>query len=168
MSCRLHEVASKPKKTDSLEITPLLRVDADNATTAVVEEDSSDDLHSTMLPKRPPIIYSSPKAFVKSFGERWRSVWTPRFALALLCGQIVSLCITCTNVATTELVKRNWPLSTTQTFFLFVFLIQLVSIKSRTVQAHFVLLVTFHCSLSTLLIQSTSVSTINPINCIHR
>jgi solute carrier family 35 protein F1/2 len=71
-------------------------------------------------PKRPPIVYSSPGAFITSFGQRWKSVWTRRFALALLFGQIVSLCITCTNVTTTELVNRNWTISTTQTFFLFV------------------------------------------------
>lgn len=70
-------------------------------------------------PKHPPIVYSSPGAFVKSFGQRWKSVWTRRFALSLLSGQVVSLCITCTNVTTTELVNRNWPLSTTQTFFLY-------------------------------------------------
>jgi solute carrier family 35 protein F1/2 len=68
--------------------------------------------------KRPPILYSSPAAFFQSFGERWKSVWTRRFALALLCGQVVSLCITCTNITTTELVMRNWALPTTQSFFL--------------------------------------------------
>lgn len=69
-------------------------------------------------PKRPVIVYSSPSAFLKSFGARWKSVWTRRFALALFCGQVVSLCITCTNITTTELVMRNWALPTTQTFFL--------------------------------------------------
>lgn len=70
--------------------------------------------------ERPPIVYSSPGAFLQSFGQRWKSLWTRRFILSLLCGQVVSLCITCTNVTTTELVNRNWTLSTTQTFFLFV------------------------------------------------
>jgi len=37
----------------------------------------------------------------------------------LLAGQLVSLCITCTNVTTTELVNRNWALPTTQTLFLY-------------------------------------------------
>jgi len=69
--------------------------------------------------KRPPIVYSSLGAFIVSFGQRWKSVWTRRFAFAMLCGQIVSLCITCTNVTTTELVNRNWTLSTTQTLFLY-------------------------------------------------
>ncbi|KAF5383522.1 hypothetical protein D9615_003591 [Tricholomella constricta] len=71
------------------------------------------------IPIRPPMVYTSPKEFMKSFGRRWKSVWTPRFALALFCGQVVSLCITCTNVTTTELVRRNWALPTTQTFFLY-------------------------------------------------
>ena len=67
---------------------------------------------------RPPIVYSSPGAFAKSFAARWRSIWTRRFILALVAGQVVSLCITCTNVTTTELVNRGWTLSTTQGFFL--------------------------------------------------
>ncbi|KAF8199015.1 DUF914 domain membrane protein [Pholiota molesta] len=69
--------------------------------------------------ERPPIVYSSPKAFAKSFAARWRSVWTRPFILAFLAGQVVSLCITCTNVTTTELVNRGWTLSTTQGFFLY-------------------------------------------------
>lgn len=69
-------------------------------------------------PTRPPIDWSSPKAFAITTAERFRSIWTRRFVLSLLAGQIVSLCITCTNVTTTELVSRNWALPTTQTFFL--------------------------------------------------
>jgi solute carrier family 35 protein F1/2 len=69
---------------------------------------------------RPPIVYSSPGAFAKSFAARWRSIWTRQFILALVAGQVVSLCITCTNVTTTELVMRGWTLSTTQGFFLWV------------------------------------------------
>ncbi|KAI0741890.1 hypothetical protein C8Q80DRAFT_1196879 [Daedaleopsis nitida] len=68
---------------------------------------------------RPPLDYSSPLAFLSSVGRRFASIWTKRFALSLLAGQIVSLCITCTNVTTTELVGRNWALPTTQTFFLY-------------------------------------------------
>jgi solute carrier family 35 protein F1/2 len=68
---------------------------------------------------RPPIQYDSPKAFFSSVWRRWASVWTRRFALSLLAGQVVSLCITCTTVTTTELVMRNWALPTTQTFFLY-------------------------------------------------
>ena len=65
-------------------------------------------------PRRPPINYSSPPAFFKSVGARWRSVWTKRFILSLVFGQIVSLCITCTNVTTTELVNRGLSLPTMQ------------------------------------------------------
>lgn len=67
---------------------------------------------------RPPIEYGSPGAFVRSVSARFASLWTRRFALSLLAGQVVSLCITCTNVTTTELVGRNWALPTTQTWFL--------------------------------------------------
>jgi len=67
---------------------------------------------------RPLIVYDSPSAFASSLWRRFRSVWTRRFILSLLAGQVVSLCITCTNVTTTELVSRNWALPTTQTFFL--------------------------------------------------
>ena len=69
---------------------------------------------------RPPIDYSSVPAFGKSVWERFESIWTKRFCLSLLAGQVVSLCITCTNVTTTELVDRNWALPTTQTWFLYV------------------------------------------------
>ncbi|KAJ7155529.1 DUF914-domain-containing protein [Mycena crocata] len=68
---------------------------------------------------RPPIDYTSASAFLGSFLRRFKSVWTRRFTLSLLAGQVVSLCITCTNVTTTELVKRNWNLSTTQSLFLY-------------------------------------------------
>jgi len=68
---------------------------------------------------RPPIEFGSPKAFCSSVCRRWASIWTRRFALSLLAGQVVSLCITCTTVTTTELVMRNWALPTTQTFFLY-------------------------------------------------
>ncbi|KAF4569817.1 hypothetical protein EYR40_008797 [Pleurotus pulmonarius] len=69
--------------------------------------------------QRPPIVYSSPSAFVQSVGRRFSSIWTRRFALSLLAGQVVSLCITCTNVTTTELVNRGWDLPTTQSLFLY-------------------------------------------------
>ncbi|KAG2011568.1 DUF914 domain membrane protein [Coprinopsis cinerea AmutBmut pab1-1] len=70
-------------------------------------------------PARPPIVWSSPSAFAESFAARWKSIWTRQFTFSLLAGQLVSLCITCTNVTTTELVKRGWTLSTTQGFFLY-------------------------------------------------
>ncbi|KAG1814528.1 hypothetical protein EV424DRAFT_1541357 [Suillus variegatus] len=68
---------------------------------------------------RPPIDYSSPAAFTSSSWARWKSLWTRRFTLSLLAGQVVSLCITVTNVTTTELISRNWSLPTTQTWFLY-------------------------------------------------
>lgn len=71
-------------------------------------------------PARPPIVYSSPKAFARSFAARWKSIWTRAFILSLLAGQVASLCITCTNITTTELVNRGWTLSTTQGIFLYV------------------------------------------------
>jgi len=70
-------------------------------------------------PARPPIVYTSPTAFARSFAARWKSIWTRRFVLSLLAGQVASLCITCTNVTTTELVNRGWTLSTTQGIFFY-------------------------------------------------
>jgi solute carrier family 35 protein F1/2 len=70
------------------------------------------------VPTRPPIEYTSFGAFTSSLNRRFKSIWTRRFVLSLIAGQVVSLCITCTNVTTTELVLRNWALPTTQTFFL--------------------------------------------------
>ncbi|KAK7686366.1 hypothetical protein QCA50_010590 [Cerrena zonata] len=71
------------------------------------------------LNTRPPLDYSSVGGFCSSIWRRFASIWTRRFVLSLLAGQVVSLCITCTNVTTTELVMRNWSLPTTQTFFLY-------------------------------------------------
>ncbi|CAE6466902.1 unnamed protein product [Rhizoctonia solani] len=68
---------------------------------------------------RPPLDYSSFGAFWTSLLTRTKSVFTKRFILALLGGQLVSICITCTSVTTTELVNRGWALPTTQTFFLY-------------------------------------------------
>jgi solute carrier family 35 protein F1/2 len=69
---------------------------------------------------RPPIVYTSLREFLHSFIKRFKSLWTRSFILSLLAGQVVSLCITCTSVTTTELVGRNWILPTTQTFFLYL------------------------------------------------
>ncbi|KAK1231034.1 hypothetical protein PQX77_005841 [Marasmius sp. AFHP31] len=69
--------------------------------------------------KRLPIDYSSPGAFFNSVGLRFSMMWTKRFFLSLLAGQVVSLCITCTNVTTTELSMRGWALPTTQSMFLY-------------------------------------------------
>lgn len=69
---------------------------------------------------RPPIDYSSFGALARSVWARWKSLWTKRFIFSFVAGQVVSLCITVTNVTTTELVSRNWSLPTTQTWFLWV------------------------------------------------
>lgn len=83
----------------------------------VVRSDDGLDVLRDVKPPPPPIVFSSPAAFAASFAARWKSVWTRNFILSLLAGQVVSLCITCTNVTTTELVNRGWTLSTTQGFF---------------------------------------------------
>lgn len=76
------------------------------------------DSQDVVLEARPPLDYSSVPGFFSSLWRRFCSIWTKRFILSLLAGQLVSLCITCTNVTTTELVDRNWSLPTTQTWFL--------------------------------------------------
>jgi Solute carrier family 35 len=76
-------------------------------------------LHNAQAVARPPIDYSSFSAFCHSTWRRFLSLWTRRFVLCLLAGQVVSLCITCTNVTTEELTTGNWQLPTTQTFFLY-------------------------------------------------
>jgi len=80
-----------------------------------VTDDSLSDEYVT----RPEIDYSSVGALCSSTWNRFVSLWTKRFILSLLAGQVVSLCITCTNVTTEELNMRNWALPTTQTFFLY-------------------------------------------------
>jgi solute carrier family 35 protein F1/2 len=91
--------------------------------------DLADDKPSTAQGPTPPItIYQPachPKTDCSSVGalcryawQRFASIWTRRFILSLLAGQIVSLCITCTSVATEALTSRNWALPTTQTLFL--------------------------------------------------
>ncbi len=84
----------------------------------VPESDGEDDSGDQSAAPRPPLDYSSWVAFFASVWRRFESIWTKRFVWSLLAGQVVSLCITCTNVTTTELVSRNWALPTTQTFFL--------------------------------------------------
>ena len=76
-------------------------------------------LHNDQAVARPPIDYTSFGAFWHSTWRRLLSLWTRRFILSLLAGQVVSLCITCTNVTTEELTTGNWQLPTTQTFFLY-------------------------------------------------
>jgi len=84
-----------------------------------VTEESVSPLASDQVVARPEIDYSSVEAFFSSSWRRFVSLWTRRFVLSLLAGQIVSLCITCTNVTTEELTTGNWVLPTTQTFFLY-------------------------------------------------
>jgi solute carrier family 35, member F1/2 len=76
--------------------------------------------HGASPLQRPPIDYSSLGALSSSIWRRFKSLWTKRFTFSLIAGQVVSLCITCTNVTTTELNQRNWSLPTTQTLFLLV------------------------------------------------
>ncbi|KAH8832616.1 DUF914-domain-containing protein [Flagelloscypha sp. PMI_526] len=68
---------------------------------------------------RPKLNFSSPSAFFSSLNQKLKGIFTKRFIFALLAGQLVSICISGTSVATTELVKRNWALPTTQTMFLY-------------------------------------------------
>jgi solute carrier family 35, member F1/2 len=104
------ESTGRVPHSPSLDKKDLEATDAASITVPALENDEA--------AKRPPIDYSSVGAFTRSIGRRFASIWTKRFVLSLLAGQIVSLCITCTNVTTTELVMRNWALPTTQTFFL--------------------------------------------------
>ncbi|CED82884.1 Predicted membrane protein [Phaffia rhodozyma] len=68
---------------------------------------------------RPKLVYNSFGAFSRSLVSRLRSVFTLRFTLSLLAGQVISWCITSTNLLTTKLVKRNFAIPTTQTSFLY-------------------------------------------------
>lgn len=84
---------------------------------APVDAVDAREQHETL---RPPILWSSPHDFVTSLTARIVSIFTRRFFLSLLAGQVVSLCITITNVVTTELVMRGWALPTTQNVLLYV------------------------------------------------
>ena len=67
---------------------------------------------------RPETRFSSVGALCRGSWQRFAGIWTRHFILSLLAGQIVSLCITCTSVATEALTSHNWALPTTQTLFL--------------------------------------------------
>jgi solute carrier family 35 protein F1/2 len=101
-----------------LEITPVAILSEIDSPSYDNEKRSIEITEVAPPPVRPPIDYSSVPALARSTLARFKSLWTRRFILCLLAGQIVSLCITCTNVTTTELVLKNWALPTTQTFFL--------------------------------------------------
>ena len=113
-----------------------------------VTEGSDSPLASDEVLARPEIDYSSFDAFFSSSWSRFVSLWTRRFILSLLAGQIVSLCITCTNVTTEELTTRNWDLPTTQTFFLYITPTRLMSPSDGSVRVqillHFLDLHTLH------------------------
>ncbi|KAE9401082.1 DUF914-domain-containing protein [Gymnopus androsaceus JB14] len=93
----------------------------DYAATAdyVVPDLESQTVNETGAAKRPPIQFSSPGAFFISVGERFKSIWTRRFFFSFLAGQVVSICITATNVTTTSLTDNNWALPTTQNVFFY-------------------------------------------------
>lgn len=69
--------------------------------------------------QHPPLNYSSPSQFITSLRAKLKSIFTKRFIFALAAGQLVSICISGTSVATTELVKRDWALPTTQSIFVY-------------------------------------------------
>ncbi|KAJ7583289.1 solute carrier family 35 member SLC35F1/F2/F6 [Mycena floridula] len=71
---------------------------ADYLNEAQLTRTDSNSIEGPVISARPPIEYHSVSAFFSSTGRRFKSIWTKRFALSLLAGQIVSLCITCTNV----------------------------------------------------------------------
>ena len=76
---------------DEDEMAALIRSDSlsktdDNVSVKDVQENANS------VPQRPPIDYSSPSALIRSSWARFLSIWTRRFALSLLAGQVVSLC----------------------------------------------------------------------------
>ncbi|KAJ7623314.1 DUF914-domain-containing protein [Roridomyces roridus] len=95
-------------------------MDSDDKKIQVAENSSQPELqYGATTAQRPPIEYTSASAFLGSVGRRFKSLWTRQFLLSLLAGQVASLCITCTNTVTTELVMRNWALPTTQNVFFY-------------------------------------------------
>lgn len=109
---------------------PQLHRSAPAATLIVPEKTDQDHVHVESkaehhvevehhLEARPPLDYSSFRNFWASVTARLRSVLSRRFVLALLGGQLVSVCVTSTSVTITELVKRDWHLPATQTLFLY-------------------------------------------------
>ncbi|KAG8216339.1 hypothetical protein J3R82DRAFT_6413 [Butyriboletus roseoflavus] len=75
-----------------------------------------DHVYPSAQQNRPSIDFDSPTSLVKTLCARLLSLWTPSFMYALLGGQLLSLCVTCASVTTTELVERHWILPSTQTF----------------------------------------------------
>ncbi|KAK4049159.1 hypothetical protein OIV83_004322 [Microbotryomycetes sp. JL201] len=70
-----------------------------------------------------PVIWSRGwRPFVESLSRRIGGIFTKRFIICLLLGQLLSLAITSTSVTTTELIDRQWSMPTFQTFFLYAIL----------------------------------------------
>jgi len=105
--------------TQSVPVTTYTTYEVKSGSEEPIPSLPNDQKEKIVPSPRPPIEYSSVGAFFSSSWRRFQSLWTRRFILSLLFGQIVSLCITCTNVTTEELNTRNWQLPTTQTFFLY-------------------------------------------------
>ncbi|KAG9017167.1 hypothetical protein FRB90_001519 [Tulasnella sp. 427] len=87
----------------------------------VSNSDGSESQTRAITPvHRPPVIWNEGfGTFYQTLGARLKSIFDRRLVLSLLAGQLVSLCITCTSVATTSLVQRGFNAPTTQTFFLY-------------------------------------------------
>src|SRR5712671_4708833 len=101
------------------------------------------DLPNVQAVARPAIDYSSFGALCHSTWRRFLSLWTRRFILSLLAGQVVSLCITCTNVTTEELSTGNWQLPTTQSFFLCLAFFSLVHELSSLFSRYFSIFIVY-------------------------
>lgn len=76
-----------------------------------------DHAYPSMKQIRPSIVLDSPVSFVKSLYARFLSLWTPSFTYAILGGQLLSFCVTCSSITISELVERQWILPCTLAFF---------------------------------------------------
>lgn len=127
-SCPAHTVPSITRKTTIMSTT----------------EESFPPITGYQTVTRPETRYSYVGVLCRSSWQRFASIWTRRFILSLLAGQIVSLCITCTSVATEELTSRNWALPTTQTLFLYLhFFFPVYFLADRSVNRYVSLFVTY-------------------------
>jgi len=109
-----HPVISHRPMSNVQHLPPALADDKWSTT----EESAAPGIPGDKIVAHPEIDCSSIGTICRSSWKRFTSIWTKRFVLSLIAGQIVSLCITCTSVATEELISRNWALPTTQTLFL--------------------------------------------------
>ncbi|KAN0085676.1 Eukaryotic protein of unknown function (DUF914) domain containing protein [Tylopilus felleus] len=78
---------------------------------------SLENMYPSTKHARPLIVLDSPSSFVSSLYARFLSLWTPSFTYAILGGQLLSFSITCSSIATSQLVQRHWILPSTQAFF---------------------------------------------------